>query len=253
MKDQIQNVIGWLKSQPINGCITGSCLLDYFEGQDVDVFVYSEKQMSKLLYSMYYNPMFILLEETEKWKFDKFTNEEYRSKSLSNIPISIKFKYNTCIDVNVVLKKDCKNIFDVLTSFDMNIIARGIDIKTKQYLDLAGTECIATKTASYNIWNPHYSDPSLWKTTQLLRQFERCIKYHNRGYNTDPMVVTYIELIDKILNYNNIFSSISFDEKLKHIQQNFLIVKEIFEFWLKTHKITEEELLLLKEKTKIND
>ena len=41
MKQQVENAIKWIKEQPIQGCITGSCLLDYFEGADVDVFVYN--------------------------------------------------------------------------------------------------------------------------------------------------------------------------------------------------------------------
>ena len=41
MKEQISNVIDFLKGTDVAGCITGSCLLGYFEGQDVDVFLYN--------------------------------------------------------------------------------------------------------------------------------------------------------------------------------------------------------------------
>ena len=43
MKEQVEAVVNWAKEQPIEGCITGSCLLGYFEGQDVDIFTYGEK------------------------------------------------------------------------------------------------------------------------------------------------------------------------------------------------------------------
>ena len=43
MKEQINSAIEWIKTQDIEGCITGSCLLEYFEGQDIDVFCYSLK------------------------------------------------------------------------------------------------------------------------------------------------------------------------------------------------------------------
>ena len=54
MKQQIENSIDWIKEQDVDGCITGSCLLDYFEGQDVDVFLYNEKSFTKLFYAMYH-------------------------------------------------------------------------------------------------------------------------------------------------------------------------------------------------------
>jgi hypothetical protein len=49
MKEQISNAVEFLKVN-VHGCITGSCLLGYFEGQDVDVFLY----MRELLISSFY-------------------------------------------------------------------------------------------------------------------------------------------------------------------------------------------------------
>ena len=53
MKEQINNALTFLKEQDIDACITGSVMLDYFEGQDIDVFCYSESSMTKLLYTLY--------------------------------------------------------------------------------------------------------------------------------------------------------------------------------------------------------
>ena len=72
MKEQISNVIDFLKGTDVAGCITGSCLLGYFEGQDVDVFLYNEGAFNKLLYCLYYNPMFLIIEPLEQWKFDEW-------------------------------------------------------------------------------------------------------------------------------------------------------------------------------------
>ena len=60
MKQNIDNAIKWLKNQPldIKGIITGSTVLDYFEGADVDLFVYDQASMNKILWAMYYNYMF---------------------------------------------------------------------------------------------------------------------------------------------------------------------------------------------------
>jgi hypothetical protein len=49
MKEQIENCIEILKKQEINGCITGSCLLDYFEGQDIDLFTYDKASLVYVL------------------------------------------------------------------------------------------------------------------------------------------------------------------------------------------------------------
>ena len=247
MKEHIDYVIEYLKKQPIKGCITGSCLLGYFENQDVDLFVYDEKSFNKILFNLYYNPDFLILDKLEQWKLDQFLNKEYGNKATFGIT-TIKFIYNTCLPVNVILKKNCSNIFAVLSSFDMDIIAKGYDIETRQYLDLS--EKLPNKQATWNKWNTNFYDPELWQIGRILRQLERVIKYHKRGFNTDAVCVKYIELIDEVQKFQNIFNSNSFNEKLKIRKNNTKIVKEICQLWLKTHEISDEQLELLKEKIK---
>ena len=83
-----------------------------------------------------------------------------------------------------------------------------------------------------------------------MRQLERCFKYHKRGYNVDAVVHKYIELIETLQEFTNIFDSENFTEKLKITKANTAIVKEICEVWLETHEITDEQIKLLKEKIK---
>lgn len=247
MKEHIDYVVEYLKKQPVKGCITGSCLLGYFENQDVDLFVYDEKSFNKILFNLYYNPDFLILDKLEQWKLDQFLNKEYGNKAIFGVT-TIKFIYNTCLPVNVILKKNCSNIFAVLSSFDMDIIAKGYDIETRQYLDLS--EKLPNKQATWNKWNTNFYDPELWQIGRILRQLERVIKYHKRGFNTDAVCVKYIELIDEVQKFQNIFNSNSFNEKLKIRKNNTKIVKEICQLWLKTHEISDEQLELLKEKIK---
>lgn len=247
MKDQISNIISWVKSQDIDACITGSCLLDYFEGQDVDIFCYSESSFTKMLYSMYFNDMFILMEPLEEWKFKEWTEKDYKASVKKLGLVTIKFKYNTCIDVNIIYKTKCKNIFDVLSTFDMNIICKGYDLKSKQYLDLTGNP---GKVASWNKWNTTLDDVGIWGIGRVLRQFERIIKYYRRGYNTDSVVETYKELIKKLIKTENIFNSTKVDDKLEILTINGKILLKIMDKWLETHEITEEEIELLKDKVK---
>lgn len=247
MKEHIDYVIEYLKKQPIKGCITGSCLLGYFEGQDVDLFVYDEKSFNKILFNLHYNDNFLILDPLEKWKLDQFLDKEYGNKARFGIT-TIKFMYNTCVPVNVILKKNSSNIFSVLSTFDIDIVAKGFDIETQQYLDLS--ENLPNKQATWNKWNTNFYDPELWAISRILRQLERVIKYHKRGYNTDLVVYKYIELIDRVQEFQNIFNSDNFSEKLKIRKNNTKIIKEICIKWLETHTISDETLELLKEKIK---
>ena len=247
MKEQINNVIEWVKKQPVQGCITGSCLLDYFEGQDVDVFVYDEKSFTKIMYAMHYNDMFQILDPLEKWKFDQFINKNESTFFKFGV-LTIKFTYNLCIPVNIILKKKCNNIFSVLSSFDLDIISKGYDILSGQYLDLS--QNLPDKKATWNKWNTTYYSEEIWEINRILRQLQRCFKYHKRGYNTDEIVIKYIELINRIQEVNNIFNNENFDEKLKLTKANTMIVKKLCETWLETHEISEEELELLTFKIK---
>jgi hypothetical protein len=247
MKENINTVIEWLKEQPIKGCITGSCLLDYFEGQDVDIFVYDEKSFTKLLFSMYHNKMFTILDPLEKWKFEQYIDKNNSTFFKFGL-VTIKFMYNTCVPVNIVLKKNCSNVFSVISSFDLDIICKGYDIETKQYMDLS--ENREGKVATWNKWNTAFYSSDIWQINRILRQLERCFKYYKRGYNVDEVITKYIELIGRLQEYTNIFDSDNFSAKLKITKQNTIIVKQICELWLKEHKITDEQLELLTTKIK---
>jgi len=247
MKEQIGKAVEWIKNQPIRGCITGSALLDYFEGQDIDVFTYDEKAFTELYYSMYHNPMFTILDKLEVWKSDMFrTKNEFGNKHHTGVT-TIKFMYNTCVPVNIILKKNCSNIFSVISSFDLNIICKGYDLQTKEYLDLTTNP---GKVASWNKWNPAFQNTEIWSISRILRQLERCFKYHKRGYNTDTVINKYIELIDTLQEFQSIFNSENFNDKLKITQQNTLIIKQVCQVWLATHEITDEQIELLKTKIK---
>ena len=247
MKDNIDSAIKWLKEQPIQGCITGSALLDYFEGQDVDVFVYDEKSFTKLVFAMYHNDMFTILDPLEKWKFEQYINKNDSTFFKFGL-ITIKFTYNTCVPINIIVKKKCDTIFSVLASFDLDIIAKGYDIETKQSMDLSENK--DTKVATWNKWNTAFYSGEIWQISRILRQLERCFKYHKRGYNTDAVVLKYIELIGKLQDVTNIFNSDKFSAKLKITQENTLIVKQICEKWLETQEITDKQIELLQLKIK---
>ena len=244
MKEHLDNLLDIIKSQDINGCITGSCLLGYFPdwNQDVDVFVYDKSSFNKLLYFMHYNPLFQILDPLELHKFNEYINNDKSSLEQLGL-ITIKFKYNLLIDVNIIFKKHQSNCFDVISNFDLDIIAKGYDIKTKKTLDLRESE---GSTITWNKWNTNFYTTDFWSIKRLLRQFERVIKYHNRGYNLDEVTNKYIEIIENIINTDNYYKS---DKGIKYFDNTidqFKVVLKILQAWNKDHKITEEELLILK-------
>jgi len=249
MKENIEKATNWIKNQSFKGCITGSSLLGYFpdSNQDIDIFVYDDKSFTKLLFAMYYNDMFQILDPLEKWKFDQHITKNYDNLKKFGLT-TIKFMYNTCIPINIIIKKNTKDIFSVLSTFDLDIISIGYDIETKQTLDLS--QHLPNKQATWNKWNTSFYDPELWQISRVLRQLERAFKYYKRGYNTDNLVLKYIELIDKIQDFTNIFNSDNFNAALKIKKENTKIVKKICEVWLETHEITDEQIELLKVKIK---
>jgi hypothetical protein len=242
MKEQINNAIKWVKEQPVRGCITGSCLLEYFENQDIDVFCYDEKSFQKMLFAMYHNSMFTITDPLERWKFEQYIDKNDSTFYKFGL-VTIKFTYNTCIPVNVILKKKAKDIFSVLSSFDLDIICVGYDIETKQELNLS--QNLPDKVAAWNKWNTTYYSDEIWAMSRVLRQLSRCFKYHKRGYNTDAIVTKYLELLEKLQEYESIFNSENFNDKLKITQENTIIIKQLCEMWLRTHSISDEQLELL--------
>ena len=247
MKENQQLVIQWIKDQKIKGCITGSCLLDYFEGSDVDFFAYTEESFTQMFYAMYHNPMFHIVDQLELWKANRFIEGNFNKKGFKIT--TIKFLYNTCIPVNIIYKPYCNNGYSVISTFDMDIIAKCYDTFIEKEIDLThgSTE---TKIASWNRHNINFYDSEIWQISRILRQLVRVFKYHKRGYNTDAVVHKFIELIDKIQEFENIFNSNNFTETLKIRKDNTKIVKQLCETWLKTHEISDEELELLNEKIK---
>lgn len=241
MKEQVDNLVALLKLQPIEGCITGSVMLDYFDGADVDLFCYNEQSFIAMLYFMHYDKMFTILEPMELKKFTDFT--KLGKSSLDSIGlVTIKFKYNLCIDCNVTFKKFHKNIFDVLSNFDMDIIATGYDIKTGKTLSLRETTGLE---GTWNRWNTAFHKADLWSCKRLIRQFLRVIKYTERGYNLTSVTDKYISMIEEIINQENIYKTERGNDFYERTQKEFTVVLKILQIWKVEQKMTKEHQLIL--------
>jgi hypothetical protein len=222
--------------------------MGYFQNSDVDFFAYSEASFTQMFYAMYHNPMFQILDPLEVWKANKFIERKLDNYNKTKL-VTIKFMYNTCLPVNIIFKSHCTDGYSVISTFDMDVIAKCYDTFIQREIDLTYGSA-ESKVVSWNKHNQNFYDPELWQISRILRQLERVIKYYKRGYNTDAVVHKYIELIDEVQKFQDIFSSNNFSETLKIKKSNAKIVKKICEKWLETHEISDEQLELLKEKIK---
>lgn len=243
MKEQIENAITFLKETDVAACITGSCMLDYFEGADIDIFTYNEGAFNKLLYCLFYNPQFLIVEPLEQWKFEEFSKKGHSSLDKFGL-VSIKFKYNMCVDINVIFKKYNKTPFDVIASFDMDIVCKAYDIQTKKELDLR--EYLGDKVATWNKWNKMFYTNDTWDTWRLMRQFERCIKYHDRGYDVTAVVDKYIDICKRLLSKENVFKSDKGTAHYEKVVQETELILQILETWKETKTISPEDLQIIK-------
>jgi hypothetical protein len=243
MKEQIENAVNMLKQQDVDGCITGSCLLDYFEGQDVDLFCYNESSFNKLLFFCYYNPSFLILNKLEEHKFNDYIDNGRSSLKKLGL-ITIKFKYNMFVDVNIIYKPAHKTCFDVIANFDLDIVATAYDIKTKQTISLRKSTGME---GTWNIWNENfYKKDDFWSIKRILRQFERVVKYTKRGYNLDEVTDKYIQIVEEIVNLENFYETQKGRDYFNDTIEQFQIVLKILKEYKKTKEIDTEDLTCLK-------
>ena len=132
---------------------------------------------------------------------------ENKEEKYGKVPIiTIKIYYNTCIPLNLILKKDSTDIFSTLSSFDLDIICKGYCLQAKQYLDLTG-DSVTTRIANINKWNPRYNSDNIWDLSRVFRQFSRVIKYEKRHFDTSAVAIRYKEILENIIEFENIFKS----------------------------------------------
>jgi len=121
-------------------------------------------------------------------------------------------------------------VLDVISNFDMSIIMRGYDIPKGTMLDLrtmASTENVAVP-------NPlRDQDAEVYVTDQWIRQFDRVIKYWDRGFDTRPMARFYIKLINDTIDKGSLFKTSKSVEFFDEFSKEFMNVREKIELWLK--------------------
>lgn len=231
------------KKRYINGCITGSSMIDgdydNWESQpDIDLFVYSKPQMTYAIHLLTFKYGFRELNNGETWKIDRMDNYETKKK----MPVDTHKIERDGIIVNISYKDGKDNIFAVLASFDMSIIMVGYDIRKHIMLDLRRKNDMMVPEDMDGRWststmvampNPlRDQDVDMYKVQMWVRQFDRVIKYWNRGYDTRPMAKFYIKLIDGVLEKGALFSTEKGEEAFNAFVETYEPLKKRMTMWL---------------------
>ena len=216
--NKIKETIEMLKQTDIDGCITGSSMLDedfdaWADVPDIDVFVYQPNQQLYAIDLLMFKHGFKPWSPGELWKINRIKS---RGMQKSAYLSTVKLMKDGVI-VNISYKTGKNNMFNVLSSFDMSIIMIGYDIKKHILLDLrCGWKDMVVEDC-YGYWsdNPRVAVPNplrdqdvdMYGVEMWVRQFDRVIKYWNRGFDTRQMARFYIDSIDRVIRDGALFAS----------------------------------------------
>lgn len=190
---------------------------------------------------MYYDKRFTVLDKLEEHKLLEYINTNKSSYDTIGL-ITIKFYYNLSVPVNIILKKSQRNLFDVISNFDIDLIAVGYDIKTGKTLNLRES---VGKNVTWNRWNKSFYQIDFWSTKRLLRQFQRIIKYTDRGYNLNEVTDKYISILKEIIKIENFYHTEKGKTYFNENIEQFKKVLAILKVYRKEGVISKESLDVL--------
>ena len=247
IKEKIEVAIDVVKALPIDGCITGSCLLPNFDPEgwgttpDIDVFVFGENELVSAIEIAQHALKMIPGKGTERTR----KQEEWKLSRLKQVGLNYKLGITTytfyCegIMLNFTFKQRKFHgrwipILDtpgVLQSFDMSIVMQGYDIKHHVLYDM--------RTGDPNVATPNPlrdHDCVMWTVAKWVRQFDRVVKYYNRGFDTRPMAKFYLDMIDECIEAGCLFDSEESQEAFESFSKEFLEKRATIADWYEAHK-----------------
>lgn len=246
-KGKIAATIDLIKRLDIDGCVTGSCLMEDFDPDgwgttpDIDIFVFGEDELVHAIDIVMYKLKMVpgtgttRSRQQEEWKLKRLRTSGLNRK----IGVTTYKFYHDEIIVNLTFKQRKHHgrwvpILDtpgVLQSFDMSIVMQGYDIRHHVLYDMrVGDPKVA-------IPNPlRDQDCVMWTVAKWVRQFDRVVKYYNRGFDTRPMAKFYLDMIDECIEAGCLFDSEESQEAFETFSQEFLEKRAIIADWYDNHK-----------------
>lgn len=241
-----QETLELLKSSEIYGCLAGSCMMpsdnreQWEEEPDIDVFCYNEASWVQAIMLLQYKHGFIVgsakADEKERkqneWKINKTIHDGINKKN--GIRLSTVKLHKDDVTVNISVKQWATSAMDVILTFDQTIIMRAYDIPTGNQFNLSKNpvDNIPTDEISYPNTYRMY-DYSIYDTPWYVRQFDRVIKYWNRGINTLPVAKFYLDMINKTIADSDLWESDKYLEDKENFIKEWSPVKDKIENWIK--------------------
>lgn len=247
IREKVASAIELVKTLPLDGCITGSCLLPGFDPEgwgtvpDIDVFVFGEDELVSAIEMARYALKMEPGSGTERTR----QQEEWKLARLKQAGLNhrigittYKFHHDGVI-LNFTFKQRKFHgrwvpILDtpgVLQSFDMSIVMQGYDIKHHVMYDM--------RTGDPNVATPNPlrdHDCVMWTVAKWVRQFDRVVKYYNRGFDTRPMAKFYLDMIDECIGAGCLFDSEESQEAFESFSQEFIEKRASIVDWYDEHK-----------------
>lgn len=234
--DKMESMLQKIMDTDIDGCITGSSLSQEWDMEaseskpDIDVFTYSPYSMvhaiDVLEYKLGLEPGGddITTDKGEAWKAHKMrTSGRGFGRDLATCKLT-----DGEIVVNVSNRKGERSAMDVIARFDMSIVLQAYDIPSGSLLDM---RCVQPKADLVDIIKSTGGDPTVavpnpfrsfdgttWNASKWLRQWDRVIKYWNRGFDTMPMARFYSHMIKEVIEGGSLFKT----EASKQAYQDFV-------------------------------
>jgi len=247
VREKVMSAIELVKTLPIDGCITGSCLLPGFDPEgwgtvpDVDVFVFGESELVSAIEIARHALKMEPGSGTERSRLQ----EEWKLQRLKQSGLNYKLGITTykfwCegVILNFTFKQrkfrgrwvPILSTPDVLQSFDMSIVMQGYDIKHHVLYDMRVGD---PKVAIPNPLRDH--DFVMWTVAKWVRQFDRVVKYYNRGFDTRPMAKFYLDMIDGCIEAGCLFDSEESQEAFESFSKEFLEKRAAIADWYDAHK-----------------
>lgn len=250
--EKILDIQEKLLDTDIQGCITGSSLaqadFDVWDSTpDVDVFTYSPYAFVHAIdvveYKLGLNPGgdAITTDVGERWKANKARISGRGNSDL----VTCKFTDGDVV-VNISNRKMERSAMDVISRFDMSIVLKAYDIPSGTMIDFRKAmakdnlrEIIGFDGGDENVAipNPFRSfDGTTWNAAKWLRQWDRVIKYSNRGYNTVPMARFYSYMIKEVTEGGCLFKTERSKSAYEEFVQEFSELKIKIDEWIEEHE-----------------
>ena len=236
LRDDIDAMQMRIMDTDIDGCITGSSLAENWDVDeaevkpDIDIFTYSPYAMVHAIDVLEYKLGLVpggdevSSDKGEAWKAKKMRTS---GRGFGRDLATCKFTDGT-VTVNVSNRKGERSAMDVIARFDMSIVLQAYDIPSGSLIDM---RCVQPKADLVDIIKSTGGDPMVavpnpfrsfdgatWEAKKWLRQWDRVIKYWNRGFDTRPMARFYSNMIKEVIEGGSLFKT----EASKQAYQEFV-------------------------------